>query len=70
MKWEFKLTLQYRNTEHKTGFSVDGYDELVSNNFIQLLSQFNILIASVLKKIHEQEMEEKLVEKYDDQIPF
>lgn len=70
MPWKFRLTLQYGTTEAK-GFDVQGYDELIADNFIQLLSQFNILVASVQRKISEEEATARLAERYvDDDIPF
>jgi len=66
-KWHFRLTLQYRKDIDK-GWSVDGYDELITTNLIQLLSQLLILITSVQRKIHEDEMLELRMQ--NDDIPF
>lgn len=67
-KWTFRLTLQYKKTADK-GWNVDGYDELIATNLIQLLSQLLILITSVQRRIHEDEILELRMQN-DDEIPF
>ncbi len=68
--WKFRLTLQYKKTNGGSNWSVDGYDELIADNLIQLVSQFIVLITSIQRKIHEDELLELRAEQYDNDIPF
>lgn len=70
MAWKFRLTLQYENDDNET-FDVKGYDELLADNFVKLLSQFIILVATVQRKIAEEEAQARMAGRFiDDDIPF
>lgn len=49
-----------------------AYDVLKADNMTQIASQFVVLVATNMRKIHESEMQEALIQRHndDDDIPF
>lgn len=65
---KFELTLVVRSESNK--FDTNSIDVLVADSMIQLLCQFNILVAIVMRRIYEEEMINSNRMNNNDDIPF
>jgi hypothetical protein len=65
-KRQFVLTLNYKSD--KTEWDVISHDVIVAESFFELLSKFNILIASLHRRLVEEMKTQTGVD--DDDIPF
>jgi len=65
MKYRLTLTIQGESS----GWDYHSIDALEADNMIHLLSQFNILIAQTMKKLHVKEVM-TLKEDNDSDVPF
>jgi hypothetical protein len=63
---QFVLTLNYKSD--KTEWDVISHDVIVAESFFELITKFNILIASLHRRLVEEMKTMTGVE--DDDIPF
>lgn len=62
----FELKLSYRSDAGN--FNVDAVDVVTADSLVSLLSQFNIVIASLHHRILEEEKSKQ--REVDDDVPF
>lgn len=65
MDINFELNLTARN-----GKELLEHDKILAGDLIQLLCQFNLLIANLQRRINEEALMEFKVGLQDDNIPF